>query len=50
VLYDETLIESAREVGAELLAQDPGLDGYPLLKQELVKLQADAAAEFIDKG
>ena len=50
VLRDETLIESAREVGAELLAQDPGLDGYPLLKQELVKLQADAAAESIDKG
>jgi len=50
VLRDESLIEAAREVGAELLAQDSGLNGYPLLKQELAKLQADAAAEFIDKG
>ena len=50
VLRDESLIESAREVAAELLAEDPDLGGYPLLKEELKKLQADAAAEFIDKG
>jgi ATP-dependent DNA helicase RecG len=50
VLRDEVLIESARESAAELLAQDPTLSSYPLLKEELKKLQADAAAEFIDKG
>jgi ATP-dependent DNA helicase RecG len=50
VLRDEALIESARESAAELLAQDPELTSYPLLKEELRKLQADAAAEFIDKG
>ena len=50
VLRDEVLIESARESAADLLAQDPELSSYPLLKEELRKLQADAAAEFIDKG
>ena len=50
VLRDEALIESARESAAELLATDPALTSYPLLKEELKKLQADAAAEFIDKG
>ena len=50
VLRDEALIESARESAAELLAQDPSLSSYPLLKEELKKLQADAASEFIDKG
>ena len=50
VLRDEALIESARESATELLAQDPQLSSYPLLKEELKKLQADAAAEFIDKG
>jgi ATP-dependent DNA helicase RecG len=50
VLRDEDLIDSARQSAAELLAQDPDLSRYPLLKNELMKLQADAAAEFIDKG
>ena len=50
VLRDESLIESSREVAADLLAEDPELTRYPLLKEELKKLQADAAAEFIDKG
>jgi ATP-dependent DNA helicase RecG len=50
VLRDESLIEAAREVAAELLAEGAELNGYPLLKEELKKLQADAAAEFIDKG
>ena len=50
VLRDEALIESARESAAELLAQDSQLSSYPLLKEELKKLQAEAAAEFIDKG
>ena len=50
VLRDEVLIESARESAADLLAQDPELSSYRLLKEELRKLQADAAAEFIDKG
>jgi ATP-dependent DNA helicase RecG len=50
VLRDESLIESARQIAADLLAEDPDLTSYPLLKEELKKLQADAAAEFIDKG
>jgi ATP-dependent DNA helicase RecG len=49
-LRDESLIESARQSAADLLAEDPDLTSYPLLKEELRKLQADAAAEFIDKG
>jgi ATP-dependent DNA helicase RecG len=49
-LRDESLIESARQIASELLAEDPELTRYPLLKDELKKLQADAAAEFIDKG
>jgi ATP-dependent DNA helicase RecG len=50
VLRDESLIESARQIASDLLAEDPELTRYPLLKEELKKLQADAAAEFIDKG
>lgn len=50
VLRDESLIESARQIASDLLAEDPELTKYPLLKEELKKLQADAAAEFIDKG
>ena len=50
VLRDESLIESARQIASDLLAEDPELNRYPLLKEELKKLQADAAAEFIDKG
>jgi ATP-dependent DNA helicase RecG len=50
VLRDEDLIDSARQSASELLSQDPELSRYPLLKNELTKLQADAAAEFIDKG
>jgi ATP-dependent DNA helicase RecG len=50
VLRDESLIESARQIASELLAEDADLNRYPLLKDELKKLQADAAAEFIDKG
>ena len=50
VLRDENLIEIARVSAAKLLADDPELKRYPLLKAELAKLQADASAEFIDKG
>ena len=50
VLRDESLIESARQIASDLLAEDPELNRYPLLKEELRKLQTDAAAEFIDKG
>jgi DNA topoisomerase-1 len=34
----------------ESKVEDADLNRYPLLKDELKKLQADAAAEFIDKG
>ena len=46
VLRDEGLIESAREVAAELLAEGAELNGYPLLKQELAKLQASKQFEL----
>ena len=50
VLRDENLIEDARTVAGELLASDPVLDRYPLLKTELEALKKDTTASFIDKG
>ena len=50
VLRDETLIEQARADAQELITADPELAKHPLLKNELAKIQADSAAEYIDKG
>jgi len=48
VLRDESMIEQAREDAARVLAED--IKKYPLLEAELSQIQADAAAEFIDKA
>ena len=48
VLRDESMIEQAREDASTIL--ESGISGYPLLAAELVQIQADAAAEYIDKA
>ena len=48
VLRDESMIEQAREDTSTIL--ESGISGYPLLAAELVQIQSDAAAEYIDKA
>ena len=48
VLRDESMIEQAREDASRIL--DEGIKKYSLLEAELSQIQADAAAEFIDKA
>jgi len=48
VLRDEFMIEQAREDATTLL--ETGLHEFPLLAAELAQIQADAAAEFIEKA
>jgi ATP-dependent DNA helicase RecG len=50
VLRDESLIEEARNVAAELLESDSSLKGYPLLKHELGMLKKEQTSSYIDKG
>jgi ATP-dependent DNA helicase RecG len=42
------MIEQAREDASRIL--DGDIKEYPLLEAELAQIQADAAAEFIDKA
>ena len=48
VLRDESMIEQARIDASTIL--DSGLSQLPLLAIELAQIQADAAAEYIDKA
>lgn len=48
VLRDESMIEAAREDATTILESD--ISQYPLLAAELAQIQADAAAEYIDKA
>jgi ATP-dependent DNA helicase RecG len=48
VLRDETMIEEARIDATTILESD--ISKYPLLAAELAQIQADAAAEYIDKA
>ena len=50
VLRDEGLIEKAREDAENLIAKDSDLSSYPLLKDELIKLQRDQSIDYLDKG
>jgi ATP-dependent DNA helicase RecG len=50
VLRDEELIEQARNDAEELIATNLDLSDYPLLKNELVKLQRDQSIDYLDKG
>lgn len=50
VLRDEHLIDLARSNAQELIDSDPSLANSPDLARELKILQADEAAEYIDKG
>ncbi|MFM2215355.1 MAG: hypothetical protein RJA88_724 [Actinomycetota bacterium] len=48
VLRDESMIEEAREDATTIIESD--ISHYPLLAAELAQIQADAAAEYIDKA
>jgi ATP-dependent DNA helicase RecG len=48
VLRDESMIEEARIEASTIL--ESGITQYPLLAAELEQIQADAAAEYIDKA
>jgi len=48
VLRDESMIEQAREDASTII--ESGISQYPLLAAELAQIQADAAAEYIDKA
>jgi ATP-dependent DNA helicase RecG len=48
VLRDESLIEAARDDASTIL--DTGIENHPLLVAALAQVQADSAAEFIDKA
>ena len=48
VLRDESMIEEAREDATTIIESD--ISQYPLLAAELAQIQADAAAEYIDKA
>ena len=48
VLRDESMIEQAREDASAILEE--GIHKYALLQSELAQIQADAAADFIDKS
>ena len=48
VLRDESMIEQARLDATTIL--DSGLSQFPLLAEALAQIQADAAAEYIDKA
>ena len=50
VLRDETLIDQARSDAQTLIDSDPNLSVNPELARELKILQADEAADYIDKG
>ncbi len=48
VLRDESMIEEARIDATTIIESD--ISQYPLLAAELARIQADAAAEYIDKA
>ena len=50
VLRDEDLIEKARTLAQELIAQDFTLAKYPALAAEVAELRAEEQSTFIDKG
>lgn len=50
VLRDEDLIDDARSDAQALIESDPNLSSSPALAKELAILQADEAADYIDKG
>ena len=50
VLRDEHLIEKARDVANSLVKEDPNLNNYPLLLEELLILSEEESSAFVDKG
>ncbi|MEY4151808.1 MAG: hypothetical protein RJB28_875 [Actinomycetota bacterium] len=50
VLRDEALIEKARAVAESLISDDPSLNGYPLLHNEVRELRELESSQFVDKG
>lgn len=50
VLRDEKIIERSREIAIEIIAEDPQLQRFPELRDELAKLERDERADFIEKA
>lgn len=50
VLRDEKIIERSREIALEIIAEDPELESYPELREELAKLERDERSDFIEKA
>jgi len=50
VLRDEEIIERSRRVAIEIIANDPELNEFPALRDELAKLERDERADFIEKA
>ena len=50
VLRDEALIEKARAVAESLISDEPSLNGYPLLHNEVRELRELESSQFVDKG
>jgi hypothetical protein len=49
-LRDEEIIERSRRVAIEIIANDPELNEFPALRDELAKLERDERADFIEKA
>jgi ATP-dependent DNA helicase RecG len=50
VLRDEALIEKARQIGSQLVDEDPRLEKYPELARAVDELRDDEASSYVDKG
>lgn len=48
--HDEAIIASARTDAEEIITADPGLSGQPLLRQSVLRMVDDDAAEFLTRG
>ena len=50
VLRDEDVIETARSVSTLLMNEDPTLESWPILAQEVSQLKREEHSTFLDKG
>ncbi len=50
VLRDEKIIERSREIAIEIVGSDPKLESFPVLREELEKLERDERSDFIEKA
>jgi len=50
VLEDEEVIGQAREIAVQVVAEDPGLSGHPLLAEQVRRLHDAAQADYLEKA